>query len=115
LKITKEQVEYVAHLARLEFSEQEKEKFTTQLNDILLYMEKLNEVDTTGVEPETHAIAIQNAFREDIVQESLPPNSRWPTPPPRAAQLPGAESHRIKVSGIGYREEKRKRVCNGIK
>jgi aspartyl-tRNA(Asn)/glutamyl-tRNA(Gln) amidotransferase subunit C len=72
LKITKEQVEYVAHLARLEFGEEEKGKFTTQLNDILLYMEKLNEVDTTGVEPETHAIAIQNAFREDRVLESLP-------------------------------------------
>jgi len=41
LKITKDQVEYVAHLARLEFGEQEKEKFTTQLNNILLYMEKL--------------------------------------------------------------------------
>ena len=73
MKITKDQVEYVAHLARLEFSEEEKEKFTTQLNEILLYMEKLNEVDTTGVEPETHAIAIQNAFREDIIWESLPP------------------------------------------
>ena len=72
MKITKEQVEYVAHLARLEFSEEEKGKFTTQLNDILLYMEKLNEVDTAGVEPETHAIAIQNAFREDVVRESLP-------------------------------------------
>ena len=45
---------------------------TTQLNNILLYMEKLGEVDTTGVEPETHAIAIQNAFREDVVRESLP-------------------------------------------
>ena len=52
-----------------------KEKFTTQLNNILLYMEKLNEVDTTGVEPETHAIAIQNAFREDVVRESLPPRT----------------------------------------
>jgi aspartyl-tRNA(Asn)/glutamyl-tRNA(Gln) amidotransferase subunit C len=73
VKITKQQVEYVAHLARLEFGEEEKEKFTTQLNNILLYMEKLNEVDTAGVEPETHAIAIQNAFREDVVWESLPP------------------------------------------
>ncbi len=72
MKITKEQVEYVAHLARLEFGEEEKEKFTTQLNNILLYMEKLNEVDTTGVEPETHAIQIQNAFRTDDVWISLP-------------------------------------------
>ncbi len=73
MKITKEQVEYVAHLARLEFSEQEKGKFTSQLNDILLYMDKLNEIDTTGVVPETHAISLNNAFREDIVKPSLGP------------------------------------------
>jgi aspartyl-tRNA(Asn)/glutamyl-tRNA(Gln) amidotransferase subunit C len=71
LKISKEQVEYVAHLARLDFSEKEKDKFTSQLNDILLYMEKLNEIDTTGVEPETHAISLMNAFREDVVKPSL--------------------------------------------
>ena len=71
MKISKEQVEYVAHLARLDFSEQEKDKFTSQLNDILLYMEKLNEVDTTGVEPETHAISLMNAFREDVIKPSL--------------------------------------------
>lgn len=73
MKINKEQVQHVAHLARLEFSEQEKEKFTTQLNNILLYMDKLNEVDTTGVEPETHAISLNNAFREDLVKPSLGP------------------------------------------
>jgi aspartyl-tRNA(Asn)/glutamyl-tRNA(Gln) amidotransferase subunit C len=71
LKITKREVEHVAHLARLDFSEQEKEKFTLQLNDILLYIDKLNEVDTTDVEPVTHAIAQKNAFREDIVTASL--------------------------------------------
>ena len=106
MKITKDQVEYVAHLARLEFGEQEKEKFTTQLNNILLYMEKLNEVDTTGVEPETHAIAIQNAFREDVVRESgsRSPNSRWPTPPPRAATATGyRKSLNRGYQGIGYR------------
>jgi aspartyl-tRNA(Asn)/glutamyl-tRNA(Gln) amidotransferase subunit C len=71
LKITRKEVEHVAHLARLDFSEQEKEKFTSQLNDILLYIDKLNEVDTTDVEPVTHAIAQKNAFREDIVTASL--------------------------------------------
>ncbi len=71
MKITKEQVEYVAHLARLEFAEQEKEKFTSQLNDILLYMDKLNEIDTAGVTPETHAISLNNAFRPDVVKPSL--------------------------------------------
>ncbi len=72
IKITKDEVAYVAHLARLSFAEEEVGRFTSQLNDILLYMEKLNEVDTTGVEPMTHAIAQKNAFRSDTVEASLP-------------------------------------------
>ena len=71
MKITKEEVEYVAHLARLDFSEEENAKFTSQLNDILMYMEKLNQVETSCVEPMSHAIVLQNAFREDVVKESL--------------------------------------------
>ncbi len=71
MKITREEVAYVAHLARLEFSETEEETFTGQLNEILLYMEKLNGVNTSGVEPLSHAIALTNAFRDDKVQESL--------------------------------------------
>ena len=73
IKISKEQVAHVAHLARLEFGVEEMEKFTSQLNDIFLYMDKLGEVDTAGVEPVTHAIARKNAFREDEVVASLPP------------------------------------------
>ncbi len=72
MTITKEEVAHVAHLARMEFKEEEMEKFTSQLNDILLYMEKLNSVDTTGIEPMTHATVLHNAFREDVVRESLP-------------------------------------------
>lgn len=71
MKITREEVAYVAHLARLEFSESEEETFTGQLNEILLYMDKLNGVDTSGVEPLSHAIALSNAFRDDKVQESI--------------------------------------------
>lgn len=71
MKISKDEVNYVAHLARLEFSEAEAEKFTSQLNNILMYMDMLNRVDTAGVEPMTHAIAQQNAFREDIVKQPL--------------------------------------------
>ncbi|MBN1829650.1 MAG: Asp-tRNA(Asn)/Glu-tRNA(Gln) amidotransferase subunit GatC [Deltaproteobacteria bacterium] len=71
MKITRQEVEYVAHLARLDFTDDEKNRFTAQLNDILMYMDVLNAVDTTGVEPMTHAIARTNAFREDIVCESL--------------------------------------------
>ena len=71
MKISSREVEYVAHLARLEITDKEKEKFTAQLNDILLYIDKLNELDTKGVEPMSHAIAINNAFREDKVVDSI--------------------------------------------
>jgi len=69
--ISKQEVEYVAHLARLEIDDAQKDKFTSQLNDILLYIDKLNELDTKGVEPMSHAIAVTNAFREDKVHKSL--------------------------------------------
>jgi aspartyl-tRNA(Asn)/glutamyl-tRNA(Gln) amidotransferase subunit C len=70
--ITKEEVSHVAHLARLHFNEAEKEKFTSQLNDILIYIDKLNQVDTPPeIQPTTHAISLNNAFRDDVVKESL--------------------------------------------
>lgn len=72
-KISRDEVSHVARLARLEFDEEEMGKFTSQLNDILGYMDKLGEVDTAGVEPMTHAIARKNAFRDDTLTESLPP------------------------------------------
>ncbi|HOX16322.1 MAG TPA: Asp-tRNA(Asn)/Glu-tRNA(Gln) amidotransferase subunit GatC [Smithellaceae bacterium] len=71
MKLSTSDVEYVAKLARLEVTEAEKEKFTAQLNDILLYIDQLNELDTQGVAPMTHAIAVTNAFREDKIEESL--------------------------------------------
>ncbi|MEE9913824.1 MAG: Asp-tRNA(Asn)/Glu-tRNA(Gln) amidotransferase subunit GatC [Deltaproteobacteria bacterium] len=71
MKLSTQDVEYVAKLARLEVTDEEKGKFTDQLNDILLYIDKLNELDTTGVAPMTHAIAVTNAFRDDTVQDSL--------------------------------------------
>ena len=71
MKLSTQDVEYVAKLARLEVTDGEKEKFTAQLNDILIYIDQLNELDTAGVEPMTHAIAVTNAFREDKVMDSL--------------------------------------------
>ncbi len=71
MKISSREVEYVANLARLEVTDKEKEKFTAQLNDILLYIDKLNELDTKGVEPMSHAIAVTNAFREDKILDSI--------------------------------------------
>ncbi len=71
MKLSTSDVEYVARLARLEISEAEKDKFTAQLNDILRYIDQLNELDTAGVAPMSHAIAVTNAFREDKGVESL--------------------------------------------
>ncbi|HNY51396.1 MAG TPA: Asp-tRNA(Asn)/Glu-tRNA(Gln) amidotransferase subunit GatC [Smithella sp.] len=71
MKISSQEVEYVAHLARLEITNEEKDKFTSQLNDILLYIDKLNELDTKGVEPMSHAIGVTNAFREDNIIGSI--------------------------------------------
>jgi aspartyl-tRNA(Asn)/glutamyl-tRNA(Gln) amidotransferase subunit C len=70
-KITREEVRHVALLARLELSEDEEQRMTGQLNSILGYMDKLNELDTGDVEPTTHAIQLQNVFRPDLVQPSL--------------------------------------------
>jgi aspartyl-tRNA(Asn)/glutamyl-tRNA(Gln) amidotransferase subunit C len=64
-------IEKVARLARLELSEEEKITFGDQLEQILAYMEQLNQLNTTGVEPTSHAIPISNVFREDEVKPSL--------------------------------------------
>lgn len=71
MKISKEEVGHVAHLARLNFSEDEKELYTSQLNEILMYMDILNKLDTSDVAPMTHAISLTNAFRDDVKGESL--------------------------------------------
>jgi aspartyl-tRNA(Asn)/glutamyl-tRNA(Gln) amidotransferase subunit C len=69
--ITREDVEHVAELARLELIAAERERFIAQLNNILTYVEKLNELDTTDVEPTSHVIPMSNVFRDDEVQPSL--------------------------------------------
>ena len=63
--ITIKDVEHVAKLARLELTEEEKEVFTHQLGDVLAHVEKMNEVDTVGVEPMNHPIDFVNVMRED--------------------------------------------------
>ena len=71
MKITPEEVSHVANLARLRLSPEEVETMAKQLHDILTYVAKLNELDTEGITPTTHAISIVNAFREDEVKPSL--------------------------------------------
>ena len=72
MKITREEVEHVAKLSRLNMSKGELDRMTEQLGTILLYVDKLDALDTTGVIPTTHAFSINNAFREDETEESLP-------------------------------------------
>ncbi|UQZ83656.1 Aspartyl/glutamyl-tRNA(Asn/Gln) amidotransferase subunit C [Paenibacillus konkukensis] len=72
MSITIKDVEHVAKLARLELSNQENEQLTEQLNAILKYAEKLNELDTDHVEPTSHPMPLSNVMREDTARESLP-------------------------------------------
>lgn len=68
MKIDLEQVRKVAHLARLELTSEEEEKFTTQLSSILDYFEQLSELDTSDVPPTTRAIDVSNVTRPDELQ-----------------------------------------------
>ena len=65
MKITKDEVLYVADLARLNLDDASIDKFAGQIGDVLEYVEKLNAVDTKGLRPTSHAISLTNAFRED--------------------------------------------------
>ena len=71
MEIDKKMVEYVARLARLEITEEEKNLYTRQLGDILDYVEMLNELDTKNVEPVFHVVPMTNVFREDEVKEGI--------------------------------------------
>jgi aspartyl-tRNA(Asn)/glutamyl-tRNA(Gln) amidotransferase subunit C len=71
MALTQEEVLHVAELARLNLNPEEVDLFTRQLNDILNYVEKLQEVDTTGVPPLAHPVPIFNVFREDQVTPGL--------------------------------------------
>jgi aspartyl-tRNA(Asn)/glutamyl-tRNA(Gln) amidotransferase subunit C len=71
MKIAKEEIEHIAILARLYLSKEEKEIFGAQLSKILEYMEKLNELDTSDVDPTSHVLSLNNVMREDIFKDSI--------------------------------------------
>lgn len=72
MKISREQVDHVARLARLSLSKEDRERYASQLSQILGYVEKLNELETSGVEPTSHVVPMANVFREDRMRPSLP-------------------------------------------
>lgn len=73
MKIDENDIQKVARLARLELSGEEREEFSKQLNGIIEYVEKINELDTSGVKPADHIVELSNVFREDSVQKSIAP------------------------------------------
>jgi aspartyl-tRNA(Asn)/glutamyl-tRNA(Gln) amidotransferase subunit C len=71
VKLSKAEVEHVAWLARLDLSEEEKERLAGHLNQILVHFEELQQLDTSSVEPTSHSIPVHNVFREDVVGPCL--------------------------------------------
>jgi aspartyl-tRNA(Asn)/glutamyl-tRNA(Gln) amidotransferase subunit C len=89
MSLTAEQVRWVAHLARLELTEEELQTMTPQLNRIVDYVNQLQEVDTTGVEPMAHALDVSNVFRADEPAPSLPVDAALANAPNRQGDFFG--------------------------
>lgn len=70
MKITPELVEYVSALSKLRLDQEEKTKMTGELEQIVTYMEVLDQVDTAGVEPMSHVLPVRNVTRPDVVEPS---------------------------------------------
>jgi len=71
MKITRQEVEAVARLARLALDESELDALTGQMDAILGYVEQLNELNTDGILPTAHAVPVENAFRVDVARQGI--------------------------------------------
>lgn len=71
MSVTPEEVRHIAKLARLRLTDEEELSMADQLSKILDYIEQLNELDTTGVEPMSHVLDLVNATREDVVEQRI--------------------------------------------
>ncbi|MBF0338668.1 MAG: Asp-tRNA(Asn)/Glu-tRNA(Gln) amidotransferase subunit GatC [Nitrospirae bacterium] len=87
MTISHKDVQHIAALSRLSLTEEEKELFGNQLNDILLYVNKLNELDTVDVTPTSHVIPLQNIFRDDTLQQSIALDDALANAPDRAGDF----------------------------
>jgi aspartyl-tRNA(Asn)/glutamyl-tRNA(Gln) amidotransferase subunit C len=85
--IERKDVEHVARLARLALTDDELERMREQLNGILSYIEKLNELDTEGVEPTSHAVPMLNVMRDDEPGPCLPRDEALANAPDRAGEF----------------------------
>ena len=73
MALSVDDVRYIAALARLRFSEEEEQHLAEQMSEILAYMDKLNELDTTDVPPMSHVLDLYNVFREDVARQRIAP------------------------------------------
>ena len=87
MAVTIRDVEHVATLARLSFSEEQKRKLTKELNEILSYMEQLNQVDTTAVSPLAQVIELNNVFRGDELKPGLTQQQALQNAPSRTREF----------------------------
>lgn len=93
MKLSREEVRHLAVLVRLGLSDDEVERLREQLSNILENFEILQQVDTTGVEPTAHCIALENVLRDDVPGPSLPPEQVL-------ANAPDREEDYLKVRAV---------------
>ena len=93
MAVTKKDVEKIAGLARLKFTDEELENFTPQMNEILSYMDKLNELDTENVNPLSHPVEQTNVFREDELKLSISTENAL-------KNAPSKDEHHFKVPKV---------------
>lgn len=87
MSVTLKDVDHIATLARLSFTDDEKRKFTDQLNTILTYIDQLNSLDTSKVEPLTQVVESQNVFRDDVVVPGLATDKALANAPARTEEF----------------------------
>ena len=86
-KLDKRQIRHVATLSRIELTDEQVATFGRQFAEIVAYMDKLQELNTDGVEPLTHAVVVQNVFGDDEPRESLSPEQALANAPARVGDL----------------------------
>jgi aspartyl-tRNA(Asn)/glutamyl-tRNA(Gln) amidotransferase subunit C len=89
MALTRDEVRWVAHLARLDLGDAELETMTRQLGAIVGYVDQLRQLDTAGVEPLAHALELHNVFRDDEPGASLPPDEALANAPDRRTDAKG--------------------------
>jgi len=95
MKLKKEEIEHIAKLARLDLTEDEFEKYGSQLSDVLSYIDQLKEVDVTDTEPTAQVTGLENVLREDVAED-------WDESEKQAAlnEAPELEDNRYKVKRV---------------